>query len=162
MPHLSLCQIPFERLAGEAVVVDITAKSKTDPDAKLEPSDLEAWEEEHGRIPDGAVVVMYSGWGERFSKNYTEYFGMSREEAAAGGAEAFSRMHYPGFTKEAAEWLVNNRYTSRKLSFFRTERYFTLFPLPLSNAFKLTGRSDHFLLPPQKHRRNGCRYSFHG
>ncbi len=137
MPHLSLCQIPFERLAGEAVVVDITAKSKTDPDAKLEPSDLEAWEGEHGRIPDGAVVVMYSGWGERFSKNYTEYFGMSREEAAAGGAEAFSRMHYPGFTKEAAEWLVNNRYTSRKLSFFCTERYFILFPLPLSNAFKI-------------------------
>ena len=41
----------------------------------MDVSDLEAWESKHGRIPDGAVVVCYSGWGRKYSKRPEKYFG---------------------------------------------------------------------------------------
>ncbi len=71
-----------------------------------------AWEEEHGRIPDGAVVVLNSGWGERFSSDTPSYFGIDREAYAEDPAD-YSEMHHPGISGEAARWLVENRYHHR-------------------------------------------------
>src|SRR3954451_24103243 len=42
------------RLVGPAVVVDKTAEVAADPGYLLTAADLEAFEAEHGRIPDGA------------------------------------------------------------------------------------------------------------
>ncbi len=79
-------------------------------DATLDVSNLEAWESKHGRIPDGAVVVCYSGWGRKYSKQPEKYFGARPEEVRAAGIGKLQEMvHYPGFGGEAAEWLVENR-----------------------------------------------------
>ncbi len=104
-------EIPFERLAGEAVVIDITQKANNDADAMVEVSDLEAWEKQYGRIPDGAVVVMYSGWGEKYADNPDKYFGVPNpKEAFKTAGLSFGKIvHYPGFSGEAARWLVKNR-----------------------------------------------------
>ena len=87
--------LPADRLVGPAVVVDIAARAEEDPDAMVTVADLEAWEMAHGEIPEGAFVMMYSGWDELL------------------GSPAFvgddSGLHFPGFSPEASEWLVAQR-----------------------------------------------------
>jgi kynurenine formamidase len=85
-------------LVSPAVVIDIRAKAEADPDAALDVADLEAFEAEHGPIPDGAVVIMNSGWATRWSS--VEDF---------RNADADGVMHFPGFSAEAMNWLLENR-----------------------------------------------------
>ncbi|HEX6143858.1 MAG TPA: cyclase family protein [Geminicoccaceae bacterium] len=90
-------QIPIERLVVPLLVVDIRSKAESDPDAQLTPDDLEAFESEHGEVPDGACVAMLSGWGARAP-------GADFRNADADGV-----MHFPGFHVEAAEYLMSER-----------------------------------------------------
>ena len=86
---------PAGALVGPAVVIDIAARAEEDPDAQVMVDDLQAWEMEHGEIPEGAFVMMYAGWDELL------------------GTPAFlgddTGLHFPGFSGEASEWLVNER-----------------------------------------------------
>ena len=56
-------QIPVDQLWGPLAVIDIRAKAENNPDAELTPTDLRAWEQQYGPLPEGAVVAMNSGWG---------------------------------------------------------------------------------------------------
>lgn len=47
------------------IVVDIREKVKKDPTAELMADDLMEWMDEHGPLPDGAVVLVLTGWGDR-------------------------------------------------------------------------------------------------
>ncbi len=100
-------EIPFKRLMGEACVVDIENRAATDYDAMLMVSDLEAWEETNGQIPDSAIVLMYSGNGKYFG-NRTRYFGFP-PGVNGDSREDVIHIHFPGLHPEAAEWLVKNR-----------------------------------------------------
>jgi kynurenine formamidase len=53
------------KLVGPAVVVDLTAEVAEDPGTLLRVAHLEAFEAEHGRIPDGAWVLLRTGWDAR-------------------------------------------------------------------------------------------------
>ncbi len=70
-------------------------------------SDLVNWESKHGPIPRGAIVVMYSGWG-KYVNDTPAYLGIPRERFERDPND-FSDMHHPGFSGEAAKWLVENR-----------------------------------------------------
>jgi kynurenine formamidase len=94
-------QIPLGRLVGEAVVVDISARTARDPDALLEPPDLAAFEERHGRIPDEAIVLVRTGW-DRFWTERARYLG-----SATPGDVA--HLHFPGVGEKAATWLTTAR-----------------------------------------------------
>lgn len=85
-------------LVSPAVVIDISSKAASDDDAMLEVADIEAWETTNGEIPTGALVCMYSGWEDRWSD--AEKF----RNADADGVQ-----HYPGFSPEAAKFLVEER-----------------------------------------------------
>ena len=91
-------RIPLRRLIGPAAVVDVTDKVNADADYLLSVRDLRDWERKHGTISRGAVVMMRTGWGKR-----------------AGDLEAYRNMdagkvmHFPGFSKEAAEFLTRER-----------------------------------------------------
>jgi kynurenine formamidase len=85
-------------LVGPAVVIDIKAKAVENPDAMLELADIEAWEAANGEIPPGAIVFMNSGWGERWP-----------DVDAFRNPDADGVMHFPGFSGEAAQWLIENR-----------------------------------------------------
>ena len=57
-------------LRGRIVtVIDVRTQAAADPDYRLSVGDIQAWEKRHGRIPRGAVVVMYSGWGRFWPEN---------------------------------------------------------------------------------------------
>lgn len=89
---------PAELLVGPAVVIDISAKAAENPDATLDVADIEAWESENGEIPAGAVVFMNSGWDAKWG---------SIEEFR--NADPDGVMHFPGFSAEAAEFLLSER-----------------------------------------------------
>jgi kynurenine formamidase len=80
------------------VVIDISARVASDPDAVVTPSDLRAFERRHGRIPKRALVAMYSGWESRVGN-----------PAAFRNADASGTLHFPGFGKAALEFLLTKR-----------------------------------------------------
>jgi kynurenine formamidase len=96
-------QIPLGRFIGPALVVDVAAKAEADADYLLTVADLEEFEAAHGRIPDGAILLLRSGWEHRWPD----------AEAVLGtalrGAEATSQLHFPGVDPAAARWLVEQR-----------------------------------------------------
>ena len=100
-------QIPFDRLFGEAVVIDISSRAALNNDERLIVDDLIAWEAIHGRIPNGAVVIMYSGHG-KYYYNRTRYFGYPPGVYEANPQDV-ENLHFPGFHEEAAQWLVQQR-----------------------------------------------------
>ena len=94
-------QVPLSSLIAPASVVDVSAKAT--PDYQLSAADLQAWEAEHGRIPDGSVLLVRTGWAERWNDR-TAYLGTS-----ATGPAAVPELHFPGIGPDAAQWLVDQR-----------------------------------------------------
>jgi kynurenine formamidase len=64
----------------------------------LTVDDLERWERRHGPIPKGAIVLLQTGWG-RHVDNVDRY----------QNRDATGKLHFPGYSAEAAEWLVRER-----------------------------------------------------
>jgi len=95
--------IPIQRLIGPGVLIDVEAACREDRDYRISISDLEAWEQRHGRIPAGAIVLFRTGlgavWPDRASYLGTDEFGI----------EATSKLHFPGLGAEAATWLAVER-----------------------------------------------------
>ncbi len=96
-------QVPIDRLVGPAVVVDVSAAAADDPDYQVSVQDLEAWEARHGPIPDGAILLVRTGWGARWPDR-ARYLGTTRT-----GPEAVPELHFPGLHPDAARWLVETR-----------------------------------------------------
>jgi kynurenine formamidase len=101
--HRTLDQIPIEQLIGPAVVVDVTQQAGADRDYQVKVADLTAWEGTHGRIPDGAIVLLNTGFA-RYWPDRVKYMG-----TAELGPEAVPKLHFPGLHPDAARWLVENR-----------------------------------------------------
>jgi len=89
------------RLIGPAVVVDVSARME--PDSRVRVEDFQVWEAHHGRMPDRAVVLIRTGWSDRWPDR-TRYLGTA-DTTAAGAA----KLHFPGIAPDAARWLVENR-----------------------------------------------------
>ena len=98
---MSAEQIPLDRLIAPAVVVDVAARAT--PDYLIGVGDLEEWERTHGRIPDGAILLLRTGWGERWPDRLG-YLGTERT-----GPEAVAELHFPGIHPEAARWITDQR-----------------------------------------------------
>ena len=91
-------ELPPDELLAPIVVIDIADRSAADPDAQVMPDDLVAFERRHGRIPRGSIVAMHSGWESRID-----------DPAAYRNQDAAGVFHFPGFSPEAAEWLLAER-----------------------------------------------------
>lgn len=96
-------EIPVERLVGPGVVVDVEARASADRDYLATVEDFQAWEAEHGRIPEGAIVLLRTGLG-RHWPDRAAYLGTDLR-----GPEAVPHLHFPGLGPEAARWLVEER-----------------------------------------------------
>jgi kynurenine formamidase len=92
---LDVSQVPPRQLVAPAVVIDKSAECSANPDFLLHIADVEAWQREHGPLPDGGWLLFRSGW-----------------DARAGDQAAFlnaneSGSHTPGVSVELARWLAN-------------------------------------------------------
>ena len=94
-------QIPLDRLVGAAFVVDVTAESAADPDFLVTPGVLENWERNNSSIPNGAIVLFRTGWGNRWPDR-GRYLGTT-----SLGAEGVAQLHFPGIHPDTARWLVS-------------------------------------------------------
>lgn len=91
-------ELRIDELVPPAVVVDISTRAADEPDTVVTIDDVRAHERRHGRIPDGAAVLMNSGWGTRFG-----------DPEAYRGADAAGTLHFPGFGADTCEWLLERR-----------------------------------------------------
>jgi kynurenine formamidase len=91
-------QIPPERLIAPLVVLDVSAHVKSHPDYLISVEDIARWEQANGQIPLGAVVMARTGWDARWN-SAQDY----------RNADAKGVMHFPGYSVEAAKFLVEGR-----------------------------------------------------
>jgi kynurenine formamidase len=91
-------QIPVKQLFGPATVLDVRAEAARDADYLLEAGRVEEWEERHGQVPEGAIVLLRTGWSARWP-DVQRY----RNEDAHG------RMHFPGFSPEVVKLLIERK-----------------------------------------------------
>ena len=94
-------EVPLRNCIAPAVVIDVRDAAANDRDYRLTVDDLRAWERKHGRITPGAIVIMNSGWSKRWPDKLT-YLGTEKPMDVAN-------LHFPGFSKEAAEFLLTQR-----------------------------------------------------
>lgn len=99
----SVEQIPIDRLIGPAIVVDVSEKALADRDYQVSVEDFTAWESQHGKIADGTIVLLRTGYGQ-YWPDRVKYMGTDRR-----GEEAVADLHFPGLHPQAAQWLVDNR-----------------------------------------------------
>ncbi len=91
-------QIPAKQFFGPAVVLDVRAEGAKNADYQAPAARVEQWEKEHGRIPDGAIVLLRTGWAARWpdAQKYRNQDGQGK-------------MHFPGFSAEAAKILIERK-----------------------------------------------------
>lgn len=94
-------QIPLRRLVAPAMVIDVSAQAEADPDYRLTPGDVLAFEERYGRIAQGTIVLLRTGWSE-FWPDAARYLG----DDTPGDA---SNLRFPSFGEDAARLLVEDR-----------------------------------------------------
>src|ERR1041385_5550098 len=61
--RLSVDQLPLQQLMGAAIVIDVTAQCATNPDYLVGVKDFEDWEKSNGRIANGTIVLLRTGFG---------------------------------------------------------------------------------------------------
>lgn len=91
-------QIAEADLFAPGVVIDATMACEVDADYRLSVSDVTAWEQTHGEIPARSIVLLRTGWGRHWESN-----------ARYRNQDSLGKMHFPGFSAEAARWLVKER-----------------------------------------------------
>jgi kynurenine formamidase len=89
-------QLPVKNYLRPASVVDVSQAAKTNRDYRLSVADLENWEKAHGAPPDGCVVLIRTGWGERWPS-----------QQRVMNQDAQGVLHFPGLSVEAARYLIN-------------------------------------------------------
>lgn len=83
-------------LVRPAAVIDISNACAGDPDSMLTLDQVQAFEDVNGRIPDGAVILLRTGW-EEFNTDPERYAGAPGD------------LRFPGFGPDAARFLVEER-----------------------------------------------------
>jgi len=85
-------------LVVPAAVFDVRTAASADAHLLAAPSDLTAWERDHGTVPDGSVVLLDTGWASRWN-----------DAAGFLNAGADGVLHFPGFSPELARVLIDER-----------------------------------------------------
>jgi kynurenine formamidase len=99
----SVDRIPVAELMGPGALVDVSEACAGDRDYRVRVADLEAWEARFGRLPEGAMLLLRTGFG-RFWPDRARYLGTH-----ARGPKAVADLHFPGLHPDAARWLAEQR-----------------------------------------------------
>ena len=91
----SVDQLPVKNFLAMAVVVDVSASVRSNPDYRVTVADLENWVKAHGAMPPGCLVLLRTGWGSRWPS-----------EKQFMNQDAKGVMHFPGYSLEAARYLL--------------------------------------------------------
>jgi kynurenine formamidase len=96
LPNNTCETIPIERCVGPACVIDVTREVAANEDFLLLPEHVEAWEQNHGRIPRNSWLLLRTDWSKRGS---VDAFLNVREDGP----------HSPGFHVTTSQLLARDR-----------------------------------------------------
>ena len=85
-------------LVRPAVVLDVREQCRRDPDYALPLGDVLGWEDHNGVIQPGHLVLLNTGWQDRW-----------HDPEAYLGTDSHGGLHFPGFGYEAASLLIHER-----------------------------------------------------
>jgi kynurenine formamidase len=92
-----------------AVVVDVRTEVEADPNHVVTKADLEQWETDHGQLPEGAAVLLWTGcdafWGPELARDEPTYYNCGHPGA---------KYSQPGFSKGAVRWLIDTGVLARR------------------------------------------------
>lgn len=91
----TISDLLVEELVAPACVIDVCDQVNKNPDHRINADDIHAWEKTHGQIPAKSMVLGYTGWS-KYWPDVKQYQNM----------DANGIMHFPGWSKAAAELLV--------------------------------------------------------
>lgn len=91
-------EIPADRLIRPGICVNIERAVHKNEDYRLTVDDLKSFELEHGKIPEGALVLVATGWDARWDQPNGAYMNVR------DGVR-----HFPGISVEAATMLAQDR-----------------------------------------------------
>ena len=91
-------QISAKQFFGPAVVLDVQNEGATNADYRMPAAKVLEWEAKHGRVSEGAIVLLRTGWAKRWP-DIQRYCNL----------DAQGRMHFPGFSAEAAILLLKRK-----------------------------------------------------
>jgi kynurenine formamidase len=94
----SVDQLNAKELFGPAVVINVETKCNLYADYLLSIEDILNWEKVYGHLPERAIVIMFTGW----SRKWDDYRAFKNEDESG-------KMHFPGFSSEAANFLISKR-----------------------------------------------------
>lgn len=89
-------EIEPKRLMGPAVVIDKTAEVERDSDFVLTRADIEAWQEEHGKIEEGSWLLIRTGWSQ-YGDDRVKF--LNTDENGP---------HSPGIEAKTAKWIAES------------------------------------------------------
>jgi kynurenine formamidase len=87
-----------QELVLPLAVVDISERAARDPNAMVTTDDLRRFERRNGRFKRGSLVAMNSGWDAKVN-----------DPVAFKGGATSSSYSFPGWSEEAARWLLEER-----------------------------------------------------
>jgi kynurenine formamidase len=99
----SVDAIPLNQMIGPAIVVDVAEKVEGNHDYQVTETDFRSWEKRNGRIANGSIVLLRTGFG-KFYPDRKKYLGTDQR-----GEKAVADLHFPGLHPNAARWLTMNR-----------------------------------------------------
>lgn len=87
------------QLVRPAVVIDVRQQTAQNPDYVITVQDVKRWEQQHGRIRRGSLVLFYTGWQERWHSP-RQFF----------NADANGGLHFPGIGGDTSKFLLEKRH----------------------------------------------------
>ncbi|XP_075236398.1 isatin hydrolase-like [Lycorma delicatula] len=91
-----VADIPLNNLLVPGCLLDMRNETTNNPEFLLKPEHIIEWENEYGPIPNNSVLLINFGWSSRWY-NKNSYLGLMNDG---------TRCHFPGISKEAAEWII--------------------------------------------------------
>lgn len=89
----SISDISLDQLVVPVCVIDVSKKAHADYEISSE--DIKIYEKTYGLIPQGSLVIGYTGWSQ-FWTNPDAYRNVDAKE----------QMHFPAFSSKAADFLL--------------------------------------------------------
>jgi kynurenine formamidase len=94
---LSIDNVPPQKLILPGVIIDIRKQVQANADYQLTVAAVKN-AEEVGPIPEGSIILLLTGWSEKYA-----------DASSYRNPDSSGKMHFPGFSVEAAKYLIENK-----------------------------------------------------
>ncbi len=131
--------IPLEKLMVPAYVLDVS--KRINDDYRISVEDINAFEQEHGNIPEGSLFIANTGW----AQNWEEHQRYSNRDKSG-------KMHFPGISIQAAQLLLTRKIVGIAIDTFSPDGGDETVPVHKmmlhANVYIIENITNVHLLPP--------------